>query len=335
MSKYLLFLLAVSAFGQGQVGGVQQPAGVISAGTFVASSVPPQAAAVGYNTQTFYSSMAAADFDLAEAYTTGKKWYLGNFQGSTPPPSATVTFGQNYAVVGGNNATSIICTAGASGAPGTGLWVGTAFGGGAYFEAEFAFDPAQTAANNGSVGGGYGSWPAFWSDTLEQFLTMTPVVDQWPGQATGYESYVEPDFFEYQSGGAIGSVEQFGSSIHQGYGIWNSTCPPGYCVITASENGTAPTGTRWTEYHRLGALWVPATVSTSGYMSFYLDGVLYNTVTWTKFVAQAPPPTAQPWAYGVMDLRHLVVMFDTGPNQPFSVRYMGVWQANGSGNLVH
>ena len=27
MSKYLLFLLAVSAFGQGQVGGVQQPAG--------------------------------------------------------------------------------------------------------------------------------------------------------------------------------------------------------------------------------------------------------------------------------------------------------------------
>ena len=39
MSKYLLFLLAVSAFGQGQVGGVQQPAGAAQSAQGVQQTV--------------------------------------------------------------------------------------------------------------------------------------------------------------------------------------------------------------------------------------------------------------------------------------------------------
>jgi len=97
----------------------------------------------------------------------------------------------------------------------------------------------------------------------------------------------------------------------------------------------APSNIDWTQYHKIGFLWVPATSSTNGSATYYLDRQqMGDAATWAQFTGQSPPPTGQPWTFGILDSQHLAIMIGTGTNQPMTVQSVNVWQASAAGNLV-
>ncbi len=134
-----------------------------------------------------------------------------------------------------------------------------AFGGGAYFEAVFRFDPEDTINAKG-VG-----WPSWWAMAIEHLAGLP--MQQWPGQPSGYDHFIETDFFEYDVW-SFSPHNEYGGAMHDWFGIWKSTCPNNYCnVSNAGGGGTnfssfqvqTPTSTDFTQYPPRG----PSASSTS------------------------------------------------------------------------
>lgn len=96
----------------------------------------------------------------------------------------------------------------------------------------------------------------------------------------------------------------------------------------------------YNQWHDYGVLWIPATGSTNGSITYYLDGVATSSsVYWTQYVGSAtsPPPglfSVAPWTFGVTDTLHWVLDIGTGNSQPMNVRNIQIWQANTAGNIV-
>jgi hypothetical protein len=298
---------------------------VITAFLFVASSFansgepkdgpPAQASAVGYIVETFNSNFDPAKFDMSGSNAPGKEWYLWNFF-KWAPNSSGITFNSDGSLqmVGAGN--SQIVTAATLG---NRNWVGTAFGGGGYFEATLKFDPALVNTANG--------WPAFWSMAIEHLVDVGD--DQWAGQAAGYNHFIEADFFEYD----LGRGPRYIGALHDWYGLYNVTCSA-FCGVTSDYKRRGIRGVNWNAYHTVGMLWVPATSTTEGYAAFYLDNVkMGTTVTWSQFTSQPPPP-AKPWTFGVFDGQHISLVLGTGVNQGLTVQSVKVWQSTGANNLV-
>jgi len=215
-----------------------------------------------------------------------------------------------------------LTSAGASrGGPG---FRGTAFGGGGYFEATFAFNSALVNTANG--------WPAWWSEGLEHMISKG---DNWTGQRPNYEHFIEPDFFEYDTG----SGKAYGGNMHDWYGVFNSTCAGnsycGYQLPYSTVVRNVPSNTDFTQYHRYGFLWKPATATTKGALSYYFDGVQVGaTTTYSKFTNQPPAPNAStPWSFGVIDQDHLVLIIGTAPPVPMKIKSIQVWQPSSVNNL--
>lgn len=287
-----------------------------------ASLVPPAAQTAGFNLQTFNSTFAPSKFDTAETYPSRDEWYIANYSGWGPGSSAGLTFNSDRSLtIEGNGALNgQIGTAGINGAS----WVGTAFGGGAYFEATAKFNPALVNITNG--------WPAFWSMAIEHLGNSGG--PQWVGQAANYSHFSEVDIFEYDTFG-FGGANTYGGNINDWYGIYNVTCT-GLCGVSTSPGVRyGPAGMDWTQYHKLGLLWIPATVSVDGSVTFYLDDQPVGTQSWAQFTGQNPPPGgAAAWTYGILDSQHLVLILGSGISQPFTLQSVKVWQASAAGNLV-
>lgn len=294
--------------------------------------VPAPAAAVGYTLPTFISVMAQAEFDLNGTYLSGFRFYPDNFFGDTPPASATMGFSTGYATVGANNAKAQWESIGEIGTPP--YYVGTAIGGGAYFEYTLRWNHANVIV-------GSNGWPAGWTDSWEAYVN--PATNAyWSGQATGYTHFVEADPVEddvwsYSPSGS------YGAAIHDWWGVYGTTCSPGYCQVTNATGGgsnysnaviTSP-GIDFGVWHKYGMLWVPATAHASGYVSFYLDGVAQSTISWAQYVAasDSPPPGTASWTFGVLDNLHLIILFSTGVDQPMDLQSITVWQASTANNL--
>jgi hypothetical protein len=205
-------------------------------------------------------------------------------------------------------------------------FVGTAFGGGAYVEAALKFDPADVARANSK------GWPSFWSLAIEG--NVLPGANQWPGQAVGYAHDIEADVLEYLFLPYGGPANAYGGTLHDSYGIYNVTCS-GWCDQTTNVNKRmAPVGTDFTQYHRYGFLWVPATPTIPGYARFYFDGQpMGPEQKWTQLTNQPPTPANQPWAFGVIDQRHLMLILGTGVGEPMTVQSVDVWQASTTQDL--
>lgn len=202
----------------------------------------------------------------------------------------------------------------------SGSFVGTAFGGGAYFEIVAKFDPATVQA----IGAGAG-WPSIWSLPVEKGLA--PTGDQWAGQAVGYEHWNEVDFMEYIY--TTSQVASYFATTHDFYGI-----SPSFSQVSTSQN-PAIAISALNSFHAYGALWTPATASSLGSMQYYLDRQPVGApTTWSQFTTQTPPP-ASPWQYGVIDTQHLDIILGTGPGATLFVQSVNVWQPNSSSNLVH
>ena len=204
-------------------------------------------------------------------------------------------------------------------------WVGKTFGGGAYFEAKIAFNPATVDTKNG--------WPSFWSMSIEHMAAKG--ADQWQGQAKGYTHFIEDDFFEYVTASFAGP-NSYGATMHDWYGIWKKTClPAAFCSIKNILGGGSKFNNGhirltqnidWTQFHVIGQLWVPSdNVNKIGYVQNYFDGIPTSKVSWNMATNLMPPPQGD-FIFSIMDTSHLVVILGTGIKQPLHVDWVRVWQ---------
>ena len=210
--------------------------------------------------------------------------------------------------------------------------VGTVFGGGAYFEATFKFNRNDVIARK------FKGWPSWWSVSAERTFGLESGF--WAGQAPGYAHGIEADFFEYALRDEVtdkGRVNCYGACMHDWYGIWNVTCK-GFCQAKGGPGyrdniRIVPRGTDFSQYHRYGFLWVPATSERKGYAKYFFDGKEIGTGwSWEQFTNQTPPP-APPWLYGIIDKHHLLLILGTGIGEPMTVKSVAVWQNRGDDNL--
>ncbi|MGA8732022.1 MAG: hypothetical protein WB608_24905, partial [Terracidiphilus sp.] len=196
----------------------------------------------------------------------------------------------------------------------------------AYITGEIAFNPLT---------GNAGAMPAFWAMDVEH---MVGRVVQWRGQAAGYEHFIELDIFEFDRD-QKSLPSAYGGTLHDTYGTYGSTCGKGYCIVSSDWRiGTlqAPHQTDFNEFHRIAALWVPATASKKGYVKFYFDDIpLGRGFSWTQYTDQAPPLTpSTPWAFGVIDKSHLVLNLGSGSSS-MRIRSIDVWQGPDACNIFH
>jgi hypothetical protein len=154
-----------------------------------------------------------------------------------------------------------------------------------------------------------------------------------------YNDFFEVDFMEYD-------VKEY--SYQNGIGNWygypsagHGTSNPYEAVGGAAGSVLVPTGTDFSQYHKYGCLWVPATPSTQGYLKFYFDDVQTGaTFYWDYYNPNDPstypaaPPVNGSTAMSGMDWRHLLLILGTGTDQPMTVQSVTVWQASGANNLV-
>jgi hypothetical protein len=260
-------------------------------------------------------------------YGPGYQWYFANFFGQVPQSATTTLNNDGSATVadfGANENTTLSSAAQISSAP---YFRGTAFGGGGYFEATLAFNAATINTSTG--------WPAWWSMALEHLVGLPG--QQWTGQASGYTHYIEPDFMEKEDTNST----DFGGAVHDWYGVYLTTCSGQvYCNYATPyniANRVLPAATNFSQYHRYGLLWVPATATKSGSITYFFDGVqVGSTINYTQYTNQAPVPTATtPWTFGVIDKQHLVLILGTGASTPMQVQSVTVWQASTANNMYN
>jgi hypothetical protein len=94
------------------------------------STAPPQAAAAGYDVETFSSTFAKAGVDLTNSQKSGYQWYLGQFFGGAATSPSDLTWNADGTLdlngAGTSSNAGINTASPSSGAAG---WVGVAFGG--------------------------------------------------------------------------------------------------------------------------------------------------------------------------------------------------------------
>jgi len=308
---------------------VKRPTTKRTTTTTTTSTAPAQAAAAGYNTETFAtaSNFTTNTVDMGLTNGAGYQWYFFNFFGYATS-SALTTLNSDGSVTlasfsSGSPYTDMSSAAAIATAP---YYRGTAFGGGAYFEAVLAFN----ASSVNEVGG----WPAWWTMSLEHLAGLS--TEKWTGQVAGYEHFVEPDIFEADLGSAYPNA--YGGNTHDWYGLWGSSACPSYCNVQLPFTTVVrpvPTTTKFSQYHKYGLLWIPATATKKGSLTYYFDGVQVGPKTnYSEFTNQPPvPTTATPWTFGVIDKQHMVLILGTGASTPMHVYSVKVWQASAANNM--
>jgi hypothetical protein len=191
-----------------------------------------------------------------------------------------------------------------------------------YVEGVMKFDPLTVASF------GAGGWPSFWCLPIEK--GMGPVPDAWPGQAAGYEHYLELDIMEYIWSGVRPS--SYMATLHDWYGVYTS----GFNDVNNGAANVMPVSdvSLFNSFHRYGVLWVPATASTKGYIQYYFDRAPVGTqFLWDQYTGQPPTPIGQSWKYGIVDSHHHSLILGTGPGANLTVQSVDVWQASAANNL--
>ena len=168
-------------------------------------------------------------------------------------------------------------------------WKGTAFGGGAYFEATFSFNPADV--NN--VSGAHG-WPSFWADPVEHGAEQSVFSDNWVGQANGFVHFLEMDFFEYNVWGYDNKLFAYNGTVIDWSGVYVTGSAAGYPVhlqntynrqITVPSAPTSPNRTPTGSFGRRRQVRRRATIS-----GISTDAPLRIGFITTSIIARAPRP---------------------------------------------
>ena len=275
---------------------------------------PGPAAASGYNTLTFYDDYTTiGTIDITDSRAVGfttyihGAWPLANAGGVPTWPiahaddvsvaSSVVTFNNQHAPGGGAQLWSSAPT-------GTGsTYVGSVFTNGFYYEARIKFD--QSLATSGAQSSG---WPAVWSLPVEML--------------TGHiVRYIEPDYFEAYPVGT-GTIQPL-MSFH------DVVSNPGGPVYSNSNYQPSLGGADWTQFHTIGALWVPmAKNGGTGLFQRYFDGT-HLTAQDVTYSASGPPTpdTGLPnGTFSSWDSESMVLLIAAGYNWPTLIDYIQVWQ---------
>ena len=276
---------------------------------------PRQAVEAGYTRQTFDEEFNdATRIDVGDQALPGFNWYpCGKW--AQAPSKVSVHVSKGRMTLLGGHLYSGCQTANSA------EFVGHEFGGGAYFEAAIAFDPATIKADDRQ-------WPSWWSLSREHLMNAG---DAWTGQPVDFRHFIEYDFLEYDVQRFAGP-RAYGAAIHDWFGRWSGTRfqeANNAGIGSKYENFVVSTAADFRKMHRFGALWVPATDTQRGYAQAYFDDVPTSArVEWTNFdSAAAPPPGAAPWTFGVMDRQHLVLILSTSATAPMAVDWVRVWQS--------
>ncbi|RKT10525.1 hypothetical protein B0G69_7952 [Paraburkholderia sp. RAU2J] len=294
-------------------------------------TAPAPAGSAGYVSHTFHSRFTAGSVDLQDERTANFQWFRGRFFGYPPLERSAVSLangGEGVVLADSRRANYGIATA-APTRDGKG-WVGIAFGGGAYIEAQLQLDPAASreAPQKG--------WPAFWGMAIEHLAALPG--EQWPGQPKGYQRFIEVDIFEYDLTRFGLPDAWYGSAIHDWYGRYQATCTGGYChhsTATPDVRMKPPPATDFNCFHTYGFLWIPATAHTPGRAQFFFDGKPIGKPTrWERHTDREPELEMKSAGFSVLDKNHLVLILGTGRTQPMTVRTVDVWQASPAANLV-
>jgi hypothetical protein len=331
-----------------------------------ASFNPAKPAASGYVLVFSDTFTDSSNVDFNATGSPGKHWYTAKFFGGGNEPSSTFTFGPNGLTINSDLPwdTGNYNLATATPANNAQGWVGSAFGGGAYFEANISFNAANVA-NRGYLG-----WPAFWGEAVEWAAQKD--ADQVPGKPIRYEQYSEDDFFEYDNTGA--PLNGWGTGLHHWYGPFGGPCPYGYkagapslCdIINLNNEGsyynnavsTFPDSHNvdWSVFHKISQIWVPGTAANGnqGYVQNFIDnqpahagpGAFFplSKVGWTDGTINVDTLQNSPLAFSIIDQDHLVVILGAGPkvsngvtlpDQQYRVNFVRVWQIPGCGSIAH
>ena len=177
-------------------------------------------------------------------------------------------------------------------------YTGEVFGGGFYTQATVTV-PGATSGLSPWTGGTDGDqWPSFWanngnnaSDTLSIETDFMELEDATPGQYSG-------------------TVINWTTSPQTGYGQ----------LLTAPAGDNLNSAT-------YGFLWIPATATTDGSMTFYLNGQqVGQPITWTQ---------ANPGLYGIIDGTQMSLYIGAGANSPATFSNLQVWQASTADDSIN
>ena len=173
---------------------------------------------------------------------------------------------------------------------------GAAFGGGFYAQATISVPGATSCLASfnhcGNDTGPGNQWPSFWANSSG--------------------NTIETDFMEMENP----TPGQYQATVIN----WTTKPQTGY-----GQTITAPAGNTLNGPNTYGFLWIPATATSNGSMSFFLNGQqVGNPITWSK---------ANPGLYGIIDGQKMVLRLGAGPNSPATFSNVQVWQANASQDI--
>ncbi len=309
-----------------------------ASGTQVAPGTPPAAAAAGYYTETLATdSFTTGNTDTLGTNVSGFQWYVWKWLGYTQDLAAITLPGDGTVSMlssqGLNQSQANLASAVKNAS--TPFFKGTVYGGGFYAEASISFDAPNFLVSTGP--------PAVWDMSVEHLDGDHN--DQWTGEPNGCVHFHENDYIEYNTGNGVQT------KYHGGAIDWFDYHAADNCVSlhTYHLNNTdivrnVPGGTDWTQWHTVGMLWVPATATTNGTISYYFDNVQVGvTTSYSQLTNQGPPPCTnwptcnlpQPWTFGIADSQHKVLIMGTGTGTALNVRWYHVWQASSAGNITN
>jgi hypothetical protein len=273
----------------------------------VQPAVPAPASAVGYNTLTFGPAVQPLGTNL-RAFS-----FFGTVPGNpTQNADGSITITTPSTGFGAD-----LCTAGLKN--GASTWPdfqGIAFGGGCYAEAVMSMQGANV--NPGM---------SFWLNDIES-MNGGSVGDltgrHWPGQASDYGNWIEVDIAEFDASG-----DSYGCGNHNWYGTASSFADANTGSYPGFVSPVTPgTGIDWSQPHRYGWLWVPATGGNIGFN----DNIMPNSNE-TGAVVGSPGTLPNGWNFSRLNgLSYQVVAIGTsGGNPSIDIRLFGT--ANGSSDI--
>lgn len=297
-------------------------------------------------TQAGYTRLAFGDefdspntIDISGTGAPGYKWYASGWFGFSTTPADNIRVSNSILTLGGGTS--------APRGPGAHLntaiakrdtpyHTGNVFGGGGYFEARIAFDPAL-----GARAGRH--WPCFWSMAVEHvYQGFHQADEQWPGQAPGYAHFAELDFFEAYHApheSYVGKTSYLGAP-HDWSGKWENG---NWQYNIQTGNRLVQTGAvDWKQFHNYGCLWVPQQGTQPGYAQFFFDELPGPLVFWKGPIGNPPLP-GQPApgqvgtytaatpdraskTYAILDQQRLAVVLGTDYAWPMQVDWVRIWQ---------
>jgi hypothetical protein len=274
---------------------------------------PPAAAEAGYTMPTFASTTIGA---------APGTWQSFGFYGNREPSDAFLQNADGSLSLTGNSGNHYgadLCTAAPDASQPDG-WRGIAFGGGFYVEAALSF--------TGTPSGDASGWPTVWASDIDQMsLNAVSPLTQWPGQPATYGDWVVIDVMAAD----VASASAYGPGIHNYYGA------NGSAAQVAGSLKPAPIGSAsFSSVNRYGALWVPATSTTQGSISFFFNDTLVGSQHWDEYDPQlSPPPVLGTSAFSVLDTRRMALLLgESNPGLPMTVTSVTVWQTSSANALT-